>query len=100
MHMQFERIDTQLERIDAQFDRLFQLTLGILGAFATIVAATIGFALWDRRTMLRPVESKVHAIEEELSQNRQQLHALLEALRSLGHTDAQVADVLRQFRLL
>jgi hypothetical protein len=29
----------------------FQLTLGILGAFAAIVAATIGFALWDRGTI-------------------------------------------------
>ena len=86
--------------MNAQFDRLFQLTLGILGAFAAIVAATIGFALWDRRTMLRPVESKVETIEAELSRNRQQLHALLEALRSLGHTDEQVANVLRQFHLL
>ena len=97
---QFARVDTQFERIDAQFNRLFQLTLGILGAFAAIVAATIGFALWDRRTMLRPVESKVEIIETQLSQNRQQLHALLEALRSLGHTDEQVANVLQQFHLL
>jgi predicted PurR-regulated permease PerM len=107
MNAQFERIDTQFARVDTQFERIgdqfnrqFQLTLGILGAFAAIVAATIGFALWDRRTMLRPVESKVKTIEAELSQNHQQLHALLEALRSLGHTDEQVANVLRQFHLL
>ena len=93
-------MNAQFDRIEKQFDRQFQLTLGILGAFAAIVAATIGFALWDRRTMIRPFESKVREIEEELSQNRQRLHSLLEALRSLGQSDEQVAKVLRQFRLL
>jgi len=79
---------------------MFQLALGILGAFAAIVAATIGFALWDRRTMIRPFESKVKAIEDELAENRENLHSLLEALRSLGQSDEKVAEVLRQFRLL
>ena len=97
---QFDRIDKQFDRIDAQFDRLFQLTLGILAAFAAIVAATIGFALWDRRAMIRPFESKVKTIEEELAQNRENLHSLLKALRSLGQSDEKVAEVLRQFRLL
>lgn len=39
--------------INAQFDRQFRLTLALLGAFTVLVAATIGFALWDRRTMMR-----------------------------------------------
>ena len=100
MDKQFNRIEKQFDRIDAQFNRLFQLTLAILGAFAAIVAATIGFALWDRRTMIRPFESKVKTIEEELTHNRESLHSLLEALRSLGQSDEKVAEVLRQFRLL
>ena len=93
-------MNARFVQIDAQFNRMFQLTLGILGAFAAIVAATIGFALWDRRTMVRPFEGKVKEIEEELSNNRQRLHALLEALRSLGQTDEKVAEVLKQFQLL
>ncbi len=86
--------------MNAQFDRLAQLMLGVVGAFAAIVAATLGFALWDRRTMVRPFESRVQAVEEELTRNREHLHSLLEALRSLGHQDEKVAAVLRQFRLL
>ena len=108
MQTQIQRLRTDMQTqiqqlrqdINAQFDRLFQLMLGILGAFAAIVAATIGFALWDRRTMVRPFESKVKTIEEELTQNRENLHSLLEALRSLGQSDEKVAEVLRQFRLL
>ncbi len=86
--------------MNAQFDRLSQLILGILGAFTALVAVTIGFALWDRRTMVRPFESKVKVMEDELARDRESLHSLLEAFRSLGKSDEQVADVLRQFRLL
>ena len=100
MNAQFDRIEKQFDRVNAQIDRLFQLTLAILGAFAAIVAATIGFALWDRRTMIRPFENKIKEIEEELAQNREHLQSLLEALRSLGQTDEKVAEILRQFRLL
>ena len=86
--------------MNAQFDRLSQLILGILGAFTALVAVTIGFALWDRRTMVRPFESKVKVMEDELARDRESLHSLLEAFRSLGKSDERVADVLRQFRLL
>ncbi len=54
-------IQVEFSRIDAQFDRMTTLMLGIIAAFAAIVAATIGFALWDRRPMIRPFESKVRA---------------------------------------
>ena len=100
MNTQFGRIDVQFGRIDTQFDRLTQLMLGILGAFTALVVATISFALWDRRTMIRPFESKVQAIEKELARDRESLHSLLDAFRSLGKSNEQVADVLRQFRLL
>jgi hypothetical protein len=86
--------------MNAQFSYVFQLIVGMLGAFAAIVAVTISFAIWDRRTMVRPFESKVKQIEDEISQNRQRLHALLEALRTLSQKDTQVAEVLKQFDLL
>jgi hypothetical protein len=93
-------IDQLRGDMNVQFDRLHQLILGILGAFVALAGATIGFALWDRRTMIRPFESKVREIEEDISRDRQRLHALLEALRTLGQKDEKVAEVLRQFQLL
>ena len=84
--------------MNAQFDRLSQLMLGILGAFTALVAVTIGFALWDRRAMVRPFESKVQAIENELVRDRESLQSLPEAFRDLGkrlrHRDGErVAEV-------
>ena len=85
--------------INAQFDRLFQLLLGLLGTFTALVIATIGFALWDRRTMLRPVESRVTSLEEEMSANRPRTAALLESLRNLSQRDPELAAVLKNFNL-
>ena len=55
------------EDMDRQFARQFRLTLALLGAFSALVAAIIGFALWDRRTMLRPLEHTVTNLTEDLS---------------------------------
>ena len=87
------------EDMDKQFARQFRLTLVVLGTFTALVAATIGFALWDRRTMIRPFERTVRSLEEDLSTNRQRVEALLAALRSLGQRDPEVANVLKRFDL-
>ena len=100
MNKQFERIDTQFDRIDKQFDRIVNIMLGILGAFAAMCGGTIWFALWDRRTMIRPFEDKVKKIEDDISENRNKLHTLLEAFKTLSKTDEKVANILKKFNLL
>lgn len=86
--------------MNAQFAHIFQLLVGMLGAFAAIVVATIGFAFWDRKTMMRPLDNRLKVVEEEIAQNRPRLHSLVEALRGLSQQDPRVADVLKQFDLL
>jgi F0F1-type ATP synthase membrane subunit b/b' len=104
MNTQIQQLRTdmnaQFARIDAQFAWLSQLMMGIVAAFAAIVTATIGFALWDRKTMTRPLENRIKVVEEEIAQNRSRLHAFLEALRTLSAQDQRVAEVLRKFDLL
>ncbi len=85
--------------INAQFDRLFQPLLGLLGTFTALVIATISFALWDRRTMLRPMEGRVSRLEEALAGNRPHITALLGALRTLSQRDSELAAVLKTFNL-
>lgn len=105
------RLETRLDPLEAtieqlredmniQFDRQFQLTLALLGAFTILVAGTIGFAVWDRRTMIRPFERTVKNLEDDLHTTRNQGESLLEAFRASGQRDPAVAAVLKQFHLL
>ena len=95
-----EDMNKQFDRADAQFDRIVNIMLGILGAFAAMCGGTIWFALWDRRTMIRPFEDKVKKIEDDVSENRNKLHTLLEAFKTLSKTDEKVANILKKFNLL
>jgi uncharacterized coiled-coil DUF342 family protein len=97
MKVQNQQLRDEMRQLRADMNTQF---VSLMAAFTAIVAATIGFALWDRRTMIRPFETKVRAIEEEIAANRQRLHALLEALRTVSQTDEQLAEVLRRFHLL
>ena len=83
--------------MNLQFTYQFQLTLGLLGAFTVLVAATISFALWDRRTMLRPVEEQVRTLEADLAANPPRV--LLEALRNLSQRDPELASALKNLNL-
>lgn len=94
-----EDMNKQFDRVDAQFDRIVNIMLGIFGAFAAMCGGTIWFALWDRRTMIRPFEDKVKKIEDDISENRNKLHTLLEAFKTLSKTDEKVANILKKFNL-
>ena len=93
-------IEQLREDMNIQFDRQFQLTLALLAAFTVLMAGTISFAVWDRRTMIRPFERTVRTLEDNLNTTRHRGESLLEAFRALGQRDPAVADVLRQFHLL
>ena len=89
----FEAMDKRFEAIDRKIDLL-------AGIFTAIVVSVIGFAIWDRRTMIRPFETKVKSIEEEISEMHGRQKGLIEAFQILGRRDEQVAEVLRRFHLM
>jgi len=100
MDKRFEAIDKRFESIEKRFDQMINLFIAIVGAFTAIVAVSIGFAIWDRRSMIRPFETKVKSIEEELAGNKKTLHSLLEALRELSKKDEKLLEILKKFSLL
>ncbi len=83
------------EDMNLQFTYQFRLTLALLGAFTVLVAATISFALWDRRTMMRPLEVRVKSLEDDLAVSQPRAQALLESLRNLSQRDPELASILR-----
>ena len=88
--------------INARFDGLYTLLWILSGIFTVMVGATIGFAFWDRRTMIRPFETKVKEINIAIDQLTQEKTAnkILTALRELAKTDVKVAEALRTHNLL
>ena len=105
-----QEIAAQFEDTNTWFDRNYQLIFWTIMTLPYLsLAGFIGFVLWDWKHPPRPVKRNVPSVlfgsdkmtvEDELSHNPDKLHSLLEAFRSLGKSNEQVADVLRQFRLL
>ncbi|MEO0215717.1 MAG: hypothetical protein ABIL70_07680 [candidate division WOR-3 bacterium] len=89
----FESIDKRFESIDKRFDQLTNIMIGIVMAFAGIVAVTIGFAIWDRKTALTPVVRMHRQLED-----RQNL--IERALRELAKKEPKVAEVLKHVGFL
>jgi hypothetical protein len=90
----FEQVDKRFEQVDKRFGEMITFFWMIVGIFTAITVSTISFALWDRRTMIRPFESKVKELEEG------KIDKVISSLRTLAETDAKVAEVLRRYNLL
>ena len=85
--------------MNARFDQLYTFLWIITGIFTALVVAVIGFAYWDRRTIIR--RAREEAVEEvERIYGVSRLRELLKALRELAKEDARLAEVLRSFGLL
>ena len=96
----FEQVDKRFDQVNKRFESLQNLMMAIVGAFAAIVAVTIGFAIWDRRTMVRPFEDKVKKIENDIVSDRKRLESLFEVLRNYAEKHPDLADILKQFSIL
>jgi len=95
-----------LERFD-QVDKRFEDNLSyigyMIGLFGSMFALTLIFALWDRRTMVRPFKTKVNEIDAELlklKNNKNTQLKIVSVLRDLSKTDPKLADILKSHKLL
>jgi Skp family chaperone for outer membrane proteins len=125
----FEQVDHRFEQVNQHFVTITNLMMAIVGAFAVIVVMAIGFAFWDRRTMLRPMEEKVKHMEQNMAatveqhvqevaakverlvsqasrqaeaeaQKRREVQEMLNEWQSRGGEDARVASALRSYDAL
>jgi predicted phage tail protein len=90
MDKRFEAMDKRFEDMNKHLGDMVRVFMAIVGAFAAIVVSTIGFALWDRRTMIRPFEDKVKTIEATIAQNGDKTDSILEFIREVDTKGKEV----------
>ena len=89
----FEQVDQRFEQVDSRI----QWQFGILISAMFIL---VGFILWDRRTFLKPFETKAKEIETIIELKSTRMEKILSTLRELAKTDSKVAEALRTYNLL
>ena len=95
----FKQIDRRFEDMNKRFDQLYTFLWIITGIFTTIMVVVIGFAYWDRRTMIREAKRQIYDdMERELKPEK--FRKVLSALRELAKNDKRVEEILRKEGLL
>ena len=126
MNKRFEQADKRFAQVDQRFEDMnnrFQQMMNTLqliaGIFTVLTLGVIGFAYWDRRTIIRKAKQEtLETLEGEAAPKEQaiidravaqavqeikkdhRLPDLLSALRKLAATDPPLANVLKEFHLL
>ncbi len=99
----FEQVDKRFEQVDKHFEEHLSYIGYMVGIFGAICAVIIGFTLWDRRTMLKPLELKVQAMDNELlkvKNNRSNQSKIISVLRELAKSNTKLAEILKWHKLL
>lgn len=92
----FEQVDKRFEEVQNRFGDMFNYFYILTGIFTTIMVANIGFAFWDRRTIIRQARREaVEFIEREGVTRR-----MLQALQTAAQEDEVLAKAMRNFNLL
>ena len=70
VNQRFEAVDQRFDAIDDQFGRIWSLMLVIIAG----IFGLIGFIIWDRRTVLKPVEQRLVRMESYLEHDLEIKH--------------------------
>jgi len=91
-----EDMNKRFEQINNELNRLIQIMVGIFAGQIALVVAVIGFAWWDRRTIIRKARDEtVDYLERE-----GKLRKLIEVLREKAKTDKELEAILKKYDLL
>jgi len=95
----FEAIDKRFEDMNRRFDQLYTFLWIITGIFTAIMVRTLGFAYWDRRTII--AEAKRQTLEElERDVKPEKLRKLLNVAREYAKENEKFREILKKEGLL
>jgi len=91
-----KRIDDLREDMNKRFEQMMTFLWILAGIFTALVAAVIGFAYWDRRTIIR--KAKEEAMEEMKKEGL--LRSIIQVLKDIAPDNPKLAESLRKYNLL
>ncbi|MCU0286281.1 MAG: hypothetical protein MUF15_07760 [Acidobacteria bacterium] len=100
MNKRFEQVDKRIEQVDKRIDQMMSFVWILATIFAGMFAVTIGFALWDRRTMIRPFEIRVAQLDARADKNDIKYANLIEVIKGYAATDKKLAALVERFNIL
>jgi len=96
----FEQVDKRIEDLREDMNKRFEQMMTFLwilaGIFTALVAAVIGFAYWDRRTIIR--KAKEEAMEEMKKEGL--LRSIVQVLKDIAPDNPRLAEALKKHNLL
>jgi len=96
----FEQVDKRIEDLREDMNKRFEQMMTFLwilaGIFTALVAAVIGFAYWDRRTIIR--KAKEEAMEEMKKEGL--LRSIIQVLKDIAPDNPRLAEALKKHNLL
>jgi len=95
----FEQIDKRFEDMNKRFDQLYTFLWIITGIFTAVMVGTLGFAYWDRRTII--AGAKRQTLEElERDVKPEKLRKLLSVAREYAKENEKFREILKKEGLL
>ncbi len=96
MNKRFEQIDRGFEQVDQRFGMLMNFLYILSGIFTTLVIFVIGFAYWDRRTIIKKAKEDTLIEVENITKNREMLFVM----KKFSEYNADFARVMKECNLL
>ncbi len=90
------QIQTLREDINQRFDEMFNFFQLMIGALVAILVAVIGFAYWDRRTIIH--KAKAETLED--LNHKGPIRVILNVLKERSKTDTELERILKEYHLL
>ena len=99
----FEQVDKRFEQVDKRLDDMSATNRMFFGFVMSTLLALFGYIVWDRRTLMKPLEERIFTLEREIDVGGTEgtkVSRLVKTLRELSREDDKVANILKQFHLL
>ena len=91
-----EDMNKRFEEVDKRFEQMMNFLWMLTGIFTSLTVGVIGFAYWDRRTILKKARDEaLEGVEREWK-----LTKLLEALKELAKDDLRLLEALKKYGFL